>query len=105
MLPSFLDTLQQIRNTYGKPMIILSGYRDFTHPLERVKENPGTHTYGVAVDVLAWGEDAMALFDVAFHYGIRRIGLNQKGAYNSRFLHLDSGDTLNLGFKKSLWTY
>ena len=105
MRPEFIDILQQIRNTYGKPMVISSGYRDFTHPLERAKEDPGEHTYGCAADILVWNQDAMELFDIAFHYGIRRLGLNQIGSLNSRFIHIGMGDTLNLGFKSALWTY
>jgi uncharacterized protein YcbK (DUF882 family) len=105
MRPEFLDKLQQIRNTFDKPMIISSGFRHFTHPLERAKDEPGEHTYGVAVDINVWGEEAMELFDIAYHYGIRRIGINQKGAPQSRFVHLGMGDILNLRFPSALWTY
>lgn len=105
MRPEFMQKLQEIRNIFSKPMIVSSGYRDFTHPLERAKENPGEHTYGVAVDINVWGKDAMQLFDIAFHCGIRRMGLNQIGALNSRFIHIGMGDTLNLNFPSALWTY
>jgi len=93
MRPEFLDVLQQIRTTYKKPMKINSGYRDFTHPLERAKLNRGkevgAHTYGVAADIEVYGEDAMELFVIAHAYGIRRIGLYQN---TQRFIHLDIGD-------------
>jgi len=105
MRPPFLDILQQIRFAYKKPMAINSGYRDFTHPAERAKDNPGEHFYGVAADIAAYGVDAMELFDIAYHYGIRRIGLNQVGALNSRFVHIGYGDKLDLNFPKALWTY
>lgn len=105
MRPEFMQKLQEIRNIFGKPMIISSGYRDFTHPLERAKEDPGEHTYGVATDINVWGEDAMQLFDIAFHCGIRRMGMNQIGALNSRFIHIGLGDTLNFNFPSALWTY
>lgn len=102
MRPEFLELLQQIRTTYGKPMPISSGYRDFTHPIERAKEKFGTHTYGVAADIAVSGEDAMELFTIAFGYGIRRLGLCQKGS--TRFLHIDIGDR-ELRFPPALWTY
>ena len=105
MRPEFMQKLQEIRNIFGKPMVISSGYRDFTHPLEQAKEEPGEHTYGAAADINVWGQDAMELFDIAFHCGIRRIGLNQIGSLNSRFIHIGMGDTLNLNFPSALWTY
>ena len=105
MQKEFLDILQQIRTTYGKPMPINSGYRDFTHPIERGKLNRGkevgAHTYGVAADIAVRGEDAMELFVIAFSYGIRRIGVYQRG--QERFLHLDIGDR-ELNFPPALWT-
>ena len=105
MRPEFVAILQQIRTTYGKPMAINSGYRDFTHPLERAKLNRGkevgAHTYGVAADISVSGEDAMALFVIAYGYGIRRLGVYQKGQH--RFIHLDIGDK-ELGFPPALWT-
>ncbi len=101
----FMQKLQEIRNIFGKAMTVSSGYRDSTHPLEHAKEEPGEHTYGVAADINVWGVDAMELFDIAYHCGIRRLGLNQTGALSSRFIHIGMGDTLNLGFNKALWTY
>jgi len=104
MRPEFLDVLQQIRNTYGKPMIITSGYRHWTHPLEINKENPGEHTYGMAADIKVYGEWAMDLIVLAYGYGIRRIGIHQKGDKDSRYVHLGMGDKL-LNFSSSVWTY
>lgn len=105
MRPQFMDMQQQIRSIYGKSMIVLSGYRDFTHPIEWAKEEPGEHYYGAAADYNVWGEDAMQLFDIAYHCGIRRIGLNQVGALSSRFIHIGMGDKLDLGFPSAFWTY
>lgn len=102
MRPEFMDVLYQIRKTYNKPMIITSGYRDPSHPAEASKSVSGAHSYGVAVDIAVRGEDAMDLFVIAYGYGIRRMGLQQKGA--QRFIHLDMGDR-GLGFPPSLWSY
>jgi uncharacterized protein YcbK (DUF882 family) len=102
MRPEFMETLQQIRNTYGRPLIVSSGYRDPSHPVEAKKEAPGEHTYGVAADILIRGENAMDLIVIAYGYGIRRIGVHQKG--DDRFIHLGMGDK-GLGFPATIWTY
>ena len=102
MRPEFVDIILQIRKTYNKPMIITSGYRDPSHPAEAEKSVSGTHSYGVACDIAVRGEDCMDLLVIAYGYGIRRIGLQQKGA--NRFMHLDMGDR-GLGFPPSIWTY
>lgn len=104
MRPEFLEKLQELRTVYGKPMIITSGYRSPLHPVEARKSKAGAHTYGVAVDVLAHGVDAMLLFNLAYAVGFRRIGLKQKGGRPGRFIHLDTGDK-DLGFPQALWTY
>ena len=103
MRPEFMALLQQIRLTYNKPMIITSGYRGKGHPIEAAKLNgPGEHYYGVAADIAVSGQDAMDLFVIAYGYGIRRIGLDQKGS--GRYIHLGIGDH-GYGFPPALWTY
>lgn len=99
-----MQTLQQIRNTFGKPMIISSGYRHWTHPVEIGKQNPGEHTYGLAADIKVYGEWAMDLIVIAYGYGIGRIGVQQKGDIGSRFVHLGMGDK-QMNFPKTIWTY
>lgn len=98
---SFMDTLQKIRNIYGKPMIITSGYRDITHPVEKAKATPGEHAVGMAVDVACFGEDALKLVEIAIQCGIKRIGLNQKGSPSGRFVHLGGSSQ----FPRGIWTY
>lgn len=103
MRPEFMDVLMQIRKTYNKPMIITSGYRDPSHPAEAGKSTSGgAHTYGVACDIAVRGQDALDLLVIAYGYGIRRIGLQQKGT--GRFIHLDMGDR-GLGFPPAIWSY
>lgn len=82
----FMEVLQAIRTTYGKPMIITSGYRAKTHPVEAAKAAPGEHTLGLAADISVRGADAFALLKVALAHGIVRIGVKQIG--EGRFLHL-----------------
>lgn len=102
MRPEFMDVLQQIRTTFGKPMVITSGYRDATHPVEAKKDTPGEHYYGMAADVSVRGDDFSELFVIAHHYGIRRLGM--KHTFKSQFLHIGMGDQL-LDFPRVPWTY
>jgi len=88
-----LDRLQGLRERYGKPMRITSGYRDITHPKEAVKHDPegnprgGPHYTGRAVDVAVRGADALHLLTFALEVGFTGIGVDQQG--DGRFLHLD----------------
>lgn len=89
MDPEFMALLQRIRTAYGKPMVITSGFRDPSHPAERDKAEPGEHSMGRAADVAVVGGDALQLIATAYAAGIRRIGVQQKGA--GRFIHLGGG--------------
>lgn len=102
MRKEFMDLLYEIRKTYNKPMVITSGYRDAKHPIEAAKANAGEHSYGVACDIAIRGVDALDLMIIAYGYGIRRMGVSQKGS--SRFLHIGAGDR-QLNFPSSLWSY
>lgn len=89
MHAGFMAALQAIRADYGKPMVITSGYRHSSHPLEVTKPRQGEHALGRAVDVAVHGEDAVLLLKIALAHGIKRIGVAQKG--QARFLHLGLG--------------
>lgn len=89
MQTEFMDKLQAIRTEYGKPMIISSGYRHPTHPVEAGKKTPGEHTMGTCCDVAVSGADAVRLLRIALNHGITRVGVQQKGS--GRFLHLGIG--------------
>ena len=102
MRPDFLDILQDIRIAFGKPLVISSGYRAPSHPVELAKPKPGEHSYGVAADITISGTDALDLIVIAYGYGIRRIGVAQKG--RAEFIHLGYGDKY-LGFPPSIWSY
>lgn len=104
MHPLFLETLQKIRNIYRKPMIITSGYRSPKHSVEIVKKSPGEHTYGLAADVKVLGVDALELVHIALDEGVNRIGINQTGAYDKRYVHLGIGDRFGL-FPQGIWSY
>lgn len=99
MHPEFMRRLQQVRDVFGKPMTVTSGYRDRTHPIEARKDTPGEHSTGRAVDIGVQGADALRLIRIALDAGFTRIGVQQKGI--GRFIHL--GD--NPAFPPGIWSY
>jgi uncharacterized protein YcbK (DUF882 family) len=105
MTHAMMSVLERIRTEYGKPMIISSGYRDISHPVERNKPHPGEHTFGMAADILVHGSDAQSLLYWAVMTGIKRIGVNQKGEMGQRYLHLGIGDRDNGRFPVAVWSY
>lgn len=105
MHPLMMDTLQSIRDLYGKPIFITSGYRCPNHPVESMKQRPGEHTYGMAVDIVCNNQDCLKLIELAQKHDINRIGVHQKGRASGRFLHLGVGDKLDQQFPVAIWTY
>lgn len=105
MHPETMARLQRVRDHYGRPMRISSGYRDPSHPAERGKAQPGAHAMGRAVDVLVHGADALQLIVIALAQGFHGIGVQQKGPHASRFIHLDDMHTES-GFQRpAIWSY
>jgi zinc D-Ala-D-Ala carboxypeptidase len=100
MTPEFMGKLQALRNAYGKPMRVTSGYRCPQHPIEAKKATPGAHASGCAADIGVEGRDAHALLKQAFMMGFTGIGVQQKGT--GRFIHLD---TLEGGLRPNCWSY
>jgi len=88
MVKSFLDWLDSVREAYGKPMKVTSGYRCPTHNAAVSSTGlTGPHTTGKAIDIAVDRAEAMALIKIAMEKGVRGLGVNQKG--NARFIHLD----------------
>lgn len=100
MRADFMAKLQQLRNAYGKPMIITSGYRCPDHPVEAKKTVSGAHTTGMAADIAVQGTDAYNLLKHAFALGFTGIGVQQKGG--GRFIHLD---TMQRPPRPNVWSY
>lgn len=105
MHPDVLEILQSIRDAIDKPVFISSGYRHESHPVESMKDKPGEHTRGMAVDVIVYGEKALDMIKLAQELGVRRIGLHQRGRASGRFLHLGIADKFTREFPPGLWTY
>lgn len=102
MHPEFMRKLQNLRYKYGKIIKINSGYRSKRHSIEAAKDKPGSHTTGRAADISVSGEYAHELVHLAMDEGFTRIGVNQKGSFASRFIHLDD----NPDFPgPTIWSY
>lgn len=100
MRADFMERLQALRNAYGKPMRITSGFRCAEHPIEAKKAKPGSHASGCACDIGIDGPDAHQLLSIALQLGFTGIGVQQKGS--GRFIHLD---TLKSGLRPTVWSY
>lgn len=100
MQEELLRKLQELRDLYGKPLKVTSGYRHPTHPRERSKPAPGPHTTGLAVDLGVQGADAYKVLALAFQLGFTGIGVQQKGV--GRFIHLD---LIKSSLRPTVWSY
>jgi zinc D-Ala-D-Ala carboxypeptidase len=105
MNQDFIDKLNNLREVYGKPMTVSSGYRDSTHPVEAMKKDPkgGAHVSGKAADILIERGDAFKLLSLAFTIGFTGIGVSQKGG--ARFLHLDTIESSPARPRPTIWSY
>lgn len=87
MQEEFMDKLLQLRIKYDKPMYITSGYRHYTHPVEKAKGHKnGEHTKGMCADIACTSSvDRYILVKLALELGFPRIGIS------SSFVHLGLG--------------
>ena len=97
--PKVIDLAQKIRDQFGKPMAVTSGYRCPDHPAEKSKMQPGTHARGIAVDVAVSHKDARELTRIILDLDVGGVGINQKGS--GRFVHFDLDPTR----RQLFWTY
>jgi zinc D-Ala-D-Ala carboxypeptidase len=123
MADTLLDLLQAMRSGLDKPLKINSGFRAATHPIESVKDAPGTHSLGLAVDISTSGKDALdvlgfllhalqAGFENPYNLGERQwldtlgIGVKQSGPHKGRFLHVDvAPDGASNRPRPTIWSY
>lgn len=93
--PRFVRRLDQLREVCGFPFVITSGYRDPRHPVEAVKNEPGTHTQGIAADIAVnGGAQRRRLVWHALNLGFNGIGVART------FVHVDIRDDAPV-----MWTY
>ena len=102
----FIMALDDLRGRHGNPMIITSGYRCPAYNASiSVTGLDGPHTTGRAADVGISGERAFHLVQQCSLGGwMRGIGINQRGAYEKRFIHLDDLDGPDHP-RPRIWTY
>ena len=87
MQPEFMAKLQLLREKYGRPMIVTSGYRHWTHPVEARKgHTTGEHTRGTCADIACTsGAERYKIIQLALDLGFPRIGIAKN------FIHLGIG--------------
>jgi uncharacterized protein YcbK (DUF882 family) len=86
MDPDFMRMLDAMRELYGDPMIITSGYRCPEHEAEKKKASPGAHSAGLAADIAAGtGKRRYDLIKAAMEIGMVGVGVANS------FIHLDAG--------------
>ena len=83
MQDAFISRLSKLREAYGKPMKITSGYRSANHGIEKRKAQPGKHTQGIAADIYATGADKYRIARLAFAQGFSGVGIGKN------FIHVD----------------
>ena len=99
-----MDRLQALRDNYGFPLPITSGYRSPRHSIEAAKAAPGTHAMGRAVDIACNGVEALDLIEEALEVSFTGFGVQQKGEH--RFLHLDDlKDGEHTAPRPTIWSY
>jgi uncharacterized protein YcbK (DUF882 family) len=104
MDPAFLDKVDALRASYGKPLIVSSGYRCPSYNAKVSETGPtGPHTTGRATDFTIDRGDAYHLLSLALAAGFSGIGVSQKGA--ARFLHLDTCPDAPGQPRPTIWSY
>jgi len=100
--PHTLERLNNLRRTYGKPIILNSAYRcpEYNTKMGYTQ----THASGQAVDIRIQRKDAMKLLPLIFRAGFTGLGINQKG--NTRFIHIDDlPEILPKQPRPHIWSY
>lgn len=86
-----VDILQQIRDHFGKPVNINSGYRCEAHNAEVGGASGSHHTKGMAADIRVEGVAPREVAKYAESIGVKRIGLYEGD--EGEFVHIGSGST------------
>ena len=95
MKPEFLLKLDALRESCGLPFVITSGYRSPDHPIEAVKEIPGTHAQGIAADIkITNSAHRYTIIREALAHGFTGLGVA------GDFIHVDTRGTVPV-----IWVY
>ena len=101
----FMKRLDDLRERFGKPLKVTSGYRCAKHNSNVSSTGAtGPHVSGKAIDFGVSRGDGHALLEIAMSMGFSGIGIAQKGS--GRFIHLDdlTADETN-NMRPWLWSY
>lgn len=91
----FMDKLQDLRDRWGKPMVITSGYRCPKWNKESGGKQNSMHLHGRAADIYVDnGTDKYLLIRLAMEMGFNGLGVG------SKFVHVD-----NRSIGVQCWTY
>ena len=94
---NFVEILDSIRDSYGHPLSVHSGYRTPEHNAQVGGVDASAHEEGKAADLSApTSQERFALVALAVRKGIRRIGIGKT------FVHLDVDETKP---QDVLWLY
>jgi uncharacterized protein YcbK (DUF882 family) len=103
MNDKFMNKLEAMRAVAKFPFKLSSAYRcPMYNDIVSTSGRAGPHTTGRAVDILCSGEQAYWIVAHANYFGMTGIGIKQKGAHESRFIHLDD---LDKGTRPWVWSY
>jgi uncharacterized protein YcbK (DUF882 family) len=104
MDPAFLEKVDKLREEWGHPLIVSSGYRCPVHnaAVSSTGRN-GPHTTGHAADFAIRGGDALSLLKIAIWAEFTGVGINQKGT--GRFIHLDDLPNSPGVPRPTIWSY
>lgn len=104
MEESFLLELDELRNRYGRPLVITSGYRCPAYNNQVSSTGfDGPHTTGRAVDLRVAHADAFNVLRLATGMRFSGIGIAQKGT--RRFIHLDDLPATPGRPRPTVWSY
>lgn len=93
----FMKKIQELRDSWGRPIRITSGYRCETHNKAVGGKPDSQHLKGIAADIDVsgmTGNERFWFLDMAMSLGFRGIGIDKN------FLHLDYRSS-----SASLWVY
>lgn len=94
----FVEKLDIVRGILQFPLKVSSGYRCPVHNMAvSTTGEDGPHTTGKASDILIAGPRAREFLTIAVKF-FPGIGVQQKGNYATRFIHVDD-------LESRLWSY
>jgi len=92
-----LSMLDEVREMYGKPISINSGYRTIRHNAKVGGKSQSSHLKGLAVDIAcSTSRDRYSLLEALKSVGFNRIGIAKS------FIHVDIDSNKS---DKVIWVY